>query len=56
VHWADGGPTDLANLVLLCTAHHDLVHHGGWTVRFTRGRASLHPPDGHSRGDPPDDP
>ncbi|HEV3497043.1 MAG TPA: HNH endonuclease signature motif containing protein, partial [Actinomycetes bacterium] len=21
-HWVDGGPTDLANLVLLCRAHH----------------------------------
>jgi hypothetical protein len=56
VHWADGGPTDIGNLVLLCTTHHDLVHHGRWTVRFTGSRASLHPPAAHSSGDPPDDP
>ena len=28
VHWADGGPTDLSNLVLLCSGHHRDVHHG----------------------------
>jgi hypothetical protein len=27
-HWEDGGPTELANLVLLCPYHHRL-HHGG---------------------------
>jgi hypothetical protein len=31
-HWADGGPTDLSNLLLLCRRHHRLVHEGGWTV------------------------
>ena len=31
-HWADGGPTELANLILLCRRHHRLVHEGGWTV------------------------
>ncbi len=28
VHWEDGGPTELANLVLVCPYHHRL-HHGG---------------------------
>ena len=31
-HWADGGTTDLDNLVLTCGTHHDLIHHHGWTV------------------------
>ncbi len=29
----DNGPTDLVNLVPLCTAHHDLVHGGGVHVQ-----------------------
>lgn len=32
VHWEDGGPTDLDNLVSLCGFHHHLVHEGGWSV------------------------
>ncbi|MGY6650770.1 DUF222 domain-containing protein [Amycolatopsis sp. TRM77291] len=34
VHWADDGPTDLRNLVLLCGFHHRLIHHGDWEVRM----------------------
>ena len=30
VHWINGGPTDLDNLVLLCRRHHRMVHEGGW--------------------------
>jgi hypothetical protein len=30
VHWADGGPTDLPNLRLLCEYHHNLTHQGDW--------------------------
>jgi hypothetical protein len=33
-HWADGGPTDLGNLVLLCPLHHRLLHRSGWEVRI----------------------
>ena len=32
VHWAEGGPTDMANLVLLCNHHHKAMHEGGWTM------------------------
>ena len=32
MHWADGGPTKLNNLVLLCRRHHRRVHEDGWRV------------------------
>ena len=38
VHWADGGPTDLDNLVLLCGYHHRVLHHHGWQVIMTADR------------------
>jgi hypothetical protein len=31
-HWEDGGPTELANLVLVCPYHHRLHHRGGITI------------------------
>jgi hypothetical protein len=31
-HWEDGGPTELANLVLVCPFHHRLHHRGGITI------------------------
>lgn len=39
VHWADGGPTKLWNLLLFCRFHHWLVHEGGISVstEFTNG-------------------
>lgn len=33
-HWAEGGPTALRNLVLLCGHHHRVMHHKGWTVHI----------------------
>jgi hypothetical protein len=36
-HWADGGPTKIDNLVLLCGHHHRLVHHSEWDVVMDDG-------------------
>jgi hypothetical protein len=36
-HWADGGVTELSNLITLCTFHHRLVHEGGFGLRTTDG-------------------
>jgi hypothetical protein len=44
-HWLHGGPTDLANLALLCRAHHRAVHEGGWQLtRDPDGRLTATPP------------
>jgi hypothetical protein len=43
-HWADGGETCLANLTLLCSYHHHLVHHGDWVVTMIEGRPWFTPP------------
>ncbi len=32
IHWLDGGPTELDNLVSLCHFHHHSVHEGGWNI------------------------
>jgi HNH endonuclease len=45
VPWLDGGPTDLANLALVCRAHHRAVHEGGWRLhRDPDGRVVATPP------------
>jgi HNH endonuclease/Domain of unknown function (DUF222) len=31
-HWADGGSTDLDNLILLCGFHHRFLHEHGWSI------------------------
>jgi HNH endonuclease len=44
-HWLHGGPTDLANLALLCRAHHRAVHEGGWRLhRHAHGDLTVTPP------------
>jgi hypothetical protein len=57
--WQHGGPTDLDNLVLLCSHHHQVVHRPGWTVKFDGAEFTVITPDGHERaarppGRPPD--
>ena len=32
--WQHGGPTDLANLVLLCSHHHHVVHRPDWIAKL----------------------
>jgi hypothetical protein len=41
VHWANGGATQLDNLVLLCHRHHRLVHENGWTLARGEGGAMV---------------
>jgi hypothetical protein len=46
-HWAHGGETRLANLVLLCRHHHRLLHEGGYTVNGRpEGELIFRRPDG----------
>ena len=46
LHWADGGRTDLPNLIQLCRGHHRLLHEGGFTVRRYNGAPVFFAPDG----------
>ena len=43
-HWADGGPTELDSLVLLCGRHHRLIHHSPWDCEIRNGQPEFRPP------------
>jgi hypothetical protein len=46
-HWAQGGPTTLANLLLLCRRHHRAAHEEGYQVaREPDGSLRFRRPDG----------
>jgi Domain of unknown function (DUF222)/HNH endonuclease len=46
-HWAQGGPTTLSNLALLCRRHHRCVHEEGYQVdRLSNGELEFRRPDG----------
>jgi hypothetical protein len=47
VHWADGGPTAMPNLILLCRRHHRMVHErGGFRLSLEEGRPVFRRRDG----------
>jgi hypothetical protein len=46
VHWAGGGQTALANLVLMCRRHHRMIHEGGFRLELWDGRPIFKRPDG----------
>ena len=46
-HWAQGGPTTLSNLALLCHGHHRAVHEEGYQIeRLSDGALRFRRPDG----------
>jgi hypothetical protein len=53
-HWAQGGPTTLSNLALLCRRHHVAVHEEGFQVeRQPDGDLAFRRPDGRVFPDVP---
>jgi hypothetical protein len=47
VHWAEGGPTAMPNLLLLCRRHHRMVHQpDGFRLGLENGRQVFKRPDG----------
>ncbi len=54
-YWEHGGPTDLANLLPLCSKHHHAAHEGGWKLALQPNRTlTITLPDGtiHATGPP----
>jgi len=56
-HWAQGGPTTLSNLALLCRRHHRAVHEEGYRVeREPDGALQFRRPDGRLLPEAPPSP
>jgi hypothetical protein len=54
VWWRNGGCTDLANLIPVCTQHHTRIHDDAWVVELGPGRQlTLRLPDGSVRNTGP---
>src|SRR5688572_581998 len=55
-HWAQGGPTTLSNLAMLCRRHLRAVHEGGYQVeRLPEGELEFRRPNGSVIPDVPSD-
>ena len=47
IPWEQGGPTDLDNMVPLCSRHHHVVHEDHWTLELAPDRTlTVRQPDG----------
>jgi hypothetical protein len=46
LHWADGGPTAVNNLILLCRRHHRMVHAGPMRLEILQGQPVFRRDDG----------
>src|SRR5947207_4396197 len=56
-HWAQGGPTTLSNLAMLCRRHHRAVHEEGYQLdRQPDGELRFRRPDGRPLPDVPSPP
>jgi hypothetical protein len=56
-HWAEGGPTTLSNLALLCRRHHRTVHEEGYQLeRLPNGELEFRRPNGWILPDVPPPP
>jgi hypothetical protein len=56
-HWAEGGPTTLSNLAMLCRRHHRSVHEDGYQVeRLADGALRFRRPSGLLLPDVPSPP
>ena len=54
VWWRNGGRTDLANLLPVCTHHHGLIHDAGWEITLGPNRElAIRFPDGTVRNTGP---
>jgi Domain of unknown function (DUF222)/HNH endonuclease len=45
-HWLHGGRTDIDNLVLICSFHHQLIHDHHYRIGWVAGRWEFRRPDG----------
>jgi hypothetical protein len=45
-HWADGGETELGNVISLCTFHHAFIHEHGYRVELVDGEPIFTNPHG----------
>jgi hypothetical protein len=53
-HWAEGGPTIMSNLAMLCRRHHRALHEEGYTVkRLPDGELVFRRPNGFLMPDVP---